>query len=195
MNPRWRWLLLALGLLILLACYFVRTHPRVFMNTHAHCIKAAGLALMQYASAHQGRFPHHSRGYGNALLLVDEGYFSVLTGPGYDAAPLREAQRAGKELPEEECGRVYIQGLTQNSNPQIALLFDKLPTPGGDHCHLPVRLWAPPGREVWLVGMNHIFVQESQWPEFTENQVELLVQEGFDRQEAVRLFSSKPRER
>ena len=79
------------------------------------------------------------------------------------------------------------------SNPELALLFDKLPTPGGDHCHLPVRLWTSLGREVWLVGMGHIFVRESEWPDFARKHVNLLVQEGFEPQEAERLLASEPR--
>jgi hypothetical protein len=163
------------------------------METHVHCIKCAGMELEQYASEHEGRFPSHPKGYPNALLLMDEHCLHALTGPGYDATPLREAKRTGKELAEEDCGRVYIQGSTKKSNQEIALLFDKLPTPGGDHCPLPIRLWAPLGREVWLVGMGHTFVGESKWPEFAKKQVELLVQEGFKRQDAERLFASKPR--
>ncbi len=193
MRRRWQCLLLVLVLLIVLVVVYVRTHPLVFMDTHAHCIKFAGLNLEKYASEHDGQFPSHPKGYGNALLLLDELYFHALTGPGYNASPLREAKRTGNELPESECGRVYIQGLTRRSNPEIALLFDKLPTPGGDHCPLPVRLWASLGREVWFVGTGHIFVLESEWPEFSRNQVELLVQEGLDRQEAERLFDSKPK--
>jgi hypothetical protein len=191
MKRRWPWFLLTVALLVAVVWIYVRTHPLVFMKAHTHCIKFAGLQLEQYASEHEGRFPSHPKGYPNALLLLDEDCFHALTGPGYDAAPLREAKRMGKELAEEDCGRVYIQGLTKNSNPEIALLFDKLPTPGGDHCHLPVRLWAPLGREVWLVGTGHTFVRESEWPEFARKQVELLVREGFERQEAERLFASK----
>jgi hypothetical protein len=193
MRRKWRWLLLALPLLAILVVVHVLTHPLVFMPVHAHCIKVAGLQLEQYADQHDGRFPVHPRGYGNALLLMDEACFITLTGPGYDAAPLHEAKRNGHELTEEECGRVYVQGLTKKSNPEIALLFDKLPTPGGDHCHLPARLFAPLGREVWLVGMRDVFVAEREWPEFARKQVELLAQEGFDRQEAERLFASRPK--
>lgn len=188
-----RWLLLGLLLLAVLGWVYVRTHPLVFMNTHVHCIKVAGLEMARYAGEHGGRYPAHPNGYPAALLLLDEGYFETLTGPGYDPAALHEAKRLGKELAEEDCGRVYIQGLTDKSNPRIALLYDKLPTPGGDHCHLPFRLWAPLSREVWLLGMRHIIVKESEWPEFAREQVELLVQEGFDRQEAERLFASHPR--
>ncbi len=41
--------------------------------------------------------------------------------------------------------------------------------------------------------MGHIFVRESEWPEFAKKQVELMVQEGFDRKEVGRLFASKPK--
>src|SRR5438874_1698265 len=193
MRRRWaRWLLI-LALLATLATVYVRTHPLVFMESHAHCIKCAGLGLLAYADGHGGRFPYHPKGYGNALLLLDEDSFSTLTGPGHEATPLREAKATGRDLPDEECGRVYVQGLTEKSNSEIALLFDKLPTPGGDHCHLPARLWAPLGREVWFVGGHMGFVRESDWPEFTGKQVELLVPEGLRREEAERLFASKPR--
>src|SRR5437763_11688161 len=96
--------LAALVLLLALTGRYVRTHPLVFLEPHQHCIKAAGLELHRYADEHQGRFPSHPGGYGNALLLLDEESYHTLTGPGYDAAPLREAKRAGKDLPEEECG-------------------------------------------------------------------------------------------
>src|SRR5262245_42211128 len=103
MRRRWIRLLLAVALLALLAAAYIRTHPPVFMKTHAHCIKVAGVAFQSYADQHGGRFPFHAKGYGNALLLLDEDIFSSLTGPGYDARPLREAKAAGRDLPEEEC--------------------------------------------------------------------------------------------
>jgi hypothetical protein len=193
MKRRWRYTLVTLPLLALLVVAYVRTHPLVFMDAHVHCIKFAGLQLLSYTDEHQGRFPFHAKGYGNALLLMDEDCFHALTGPGYDATPLREAKRNGRDLPEEECGRVYVQGLTNKSNPRIAQLFDKLPTPGGDHCHFPARLWAPLGREVWYVGGGMDFVRESEWPKFTREQVQLLVQEGFAIEEAERLYASKPK--
>ena len=193
MRRWWRRLLVALALLGVVAWVYIRTHPLVFMESHTHCIKLAGMELERYADEHEGHYPYHPRGYPSALLLLDEDCFHALTGPGYDAAPLREAKRTGGELPEAECGRVYVQGLTKKSNPEIGLLFDKLPTPGGDHGPLPARLWAPLGREAWLIGSGHIFLPESEWPEFTRRQVELLAREGFDRREAERLFASEPK--
>jgi hypothetical protein len=193
MRRWWRWLLLAVALSAVAVFVYAHTHPLVFMKTHAHCIVCAGGCLNRYADKHEGRFPFHPKGYPAALLLMDEDGFSFLTGPGYDAGPLREAKRTGKDLVEEDCGRVYVQGLTKQSDQRIALLFDKLPTPGGDHCPLPTRLWAPFGREVWFVGAGRRFVLESEWPAFAREQVELLVQEGFDRHKAEWLFASKPK--
>ncbi|MDZ4817505.1 MAG: hypothetical protein SGJ20_00875 [Planctomycetota bacterium] len=197
MKRRWKWLLvfLLLTLPILAGWAYVRANPLVFNESfwhHAHCIKIAGLELEGYAEQHNGQFPSHPRGYPNALLLMDENCFSTLTGPGYDETPLLEAKRTGRQLTEAECGRVYIQGLTQKSNPRLVLLFDKLPTPGGDHCHFLGRMSAPLGREVWYVGTGHEFIEENQWPTFAANQVQLLVQEGYDPAEAQRLYASQP---
>jgi hypothetical protein len=93
MKRRWRWLLLGLVALFFLGLAYVRTHSLVFLQAHAHCIKYAGVSLHHYADEHQGRFPAHPRSYGNALLLMDEDCFHALTGPGYDAAALRDAKR------------------------------------------------------------------------------------------------------
>jgi hypothetical protein len=189
MARKWRWLLVP-ALLATLVIVYVCTHPLVFMETHSHCITQASLALREYAASHDGKFPYHPKGYGNALLLLPEDCYHSLTGPGYDAAALREAKHTGRDLTEAECGRVYIQGLTSKSDGRIALLFDQRPTPGGDHCELPARLWAPLGREVLSVeGGGPRFVSESEWPEFAREQVQLLVKEGFSRKEAERLFS------
>jgi hypothetical protein len=193
MTRKWLCLVLAFGLMGVLAFVYARTHPLVFMDTHRYCIKAAAMELEEYASEHDGRYPFHPGGYGNAVLLMSDDSLNAFTGPGYDPMVLREAKRTGKNLSEEECGRVYIQGLTRKSTREIALLFDKLPTPGGDHCSLPFRLLASRGREVLFIHAGHSFVPESEWPEFARKQVELLVQEGMDRKEVERLYASKPR--
>jgi hypothetical protein len=190
-------LLLAQGVVAIVVALYVHSHPLVFNEScweHAHCIKCAGLTLHGYAGRHDGRFPSDPKGYGNALLQLDEESYFALTGPGYDVTPFHEAKRNGTDVAEDDCGRVYVQGLNLKSDGRIALLFDKLPTPGGDHCHFPQRLWAPLGREVWLVGGHSEFIRESEWPEFAKNQIELLVREGIARAEADRLYASQPRQ-
>ena len=195
MLRKLRWLLLIVAVLATLVAIFVRRNPLIFNESlwgHAHCIKIAGLQLGGFAQEHGGKFPYDPKGYGNALVLLDPDIYFSLTGPGYDATPFHAAKRNGTELSDEDCGRVYVQGLTVKSNAEIALLFDKIPTPGGDHCHFPHRLWAPLGREVWLVGTGSPFVTETEWPEFAKRQIEMLVNEGFEREKAEQLYARQP---
>jgi hypothetical protein len=195
-----RWVVGALlsAALIALCVSYVRSHPLVFgMEVHTHCIKLAGLALHQYATTHGGKLPYSPKGYPDALLQLDPvcfdpGVYNALTGPGYSPEPLLRAERDGTPLNEEDCGRVYIQGLTTKSNHQIVILFDKLPTPGGDHCGLPMRMWAAPGREVCYKDGSMNFIREAQWPKFARQQVEFLVEEGLDRAEVERLYGLAP---
>jgi hypothetical protein len=195
---RWRRLQLvaaSLGVFVLIGFVYVRAHPLVFNESffgHAHCMPQASGALTQYALDHAGRFPEHTNGYGDALLMLsidDPTVWSVLTGPGYDSDAYKKWLGKDVDVPESECGRVYLQGLSMYSNPEIAILFDKLPSPG-DHCHFFKRLWAAPQRDVCLVsGWQQI--KESEWPEFARKQIELLVKEGFDRAKAEALYAEQ----
>ena len=74
---------------------------------------------------------------------------------------------------------------------KIVILFDKLPTPGGDHCHFLTRLSAPLGREVGYADAHSEFVSEEDWPAFAQQQIGLLVAEGIGREEAESLYASK----
>lgn len=197
MRRRWRWVLALMVAAAVLAVVYVRTHPLIFNESfwgHARCVKIAGVNFHQYAEQHGGRFPVHPGGYGNALLLMDEDIYFTLTGPGYDVAPFYEIKRTGGGLPEAACGRVYVQGLSPASGSETAILFDKQPTPGGDHCHTFARLFAPLGREVLFVDGSVRFVAETDWPEFARGQVELLMQKGYPEAEARRLYATTPGE-
>lgn len=203
MTRRKKWLVglvMVIAAFLVLAVIYVRTHPLVFNESmwgHAHCMPAAVLAFHEYANKHDGRFPFHPRGYGNALLLMDEMYYPNLTGPGYDVQPFLEAKRNGTDLAEDDCGRVYVQGLSLKPKcglSNIVILFDKLPTPGGDHMPLPGRIWAPLGREVGYADASHRFIRETDWPAFAAEQIEILVKEGIARAEAERLYASKAKQ-
>ena len=121
--------------------------------------------------------------------MMDSGWDETLTGPGYDPAVFVRVRRTGEDASENEFGRVYVQGLTETNDPEIALLFDKLPTPGGDHCHFLPRISAPLVREVWMIGSDHRTIRESEWPAFAKRQIELLVAAGIAREQAERYYS------
>lgn len=198
-----KWLLGLLGgvsLVVVVGVFYVRSRPLVFNESffsHAHCIPQAGLGLRLYAGDHGGQFPTHTNGYGDALLhLLAKNYVPsyALTGPCYDRFVFDRALTNQTDVPESECGRVYVQGLTETNNPDIVILFDKVPTPGGDHCHGLKRLNAPLGRDVFFLGGRHDTIDEGKWPEFAKNQIELLVKEGYDRATAEQLYAEKGKE-
>lgn len=158
------------------------------LGRHQHCMKQTGLTLAQFASQHQGKFPFHTNGFGDALvlLLTEMGERpKLVTAPGDDGAWLQEFIQSGANVPEERCTRAYVQGLSEGSNPEIALIFDRYPTRGGDHRRRP---WGPKLREVWMLGSDHKSIKERDWPEFARKQIDLLVAEGVARSEAEKYY-------
>jgi hypothetical protein len=161
----------------------------VFWPSHQHCIKQTGLSLRTYAVDHFGKFPYHTNGFGDAIVLLLKEDFcgaAMFTAPGDDGSLLKECLRTGAHMPEERCTRAYVQGLSDGNNPQIAVVFDRYPTPGGDHGRRP---WGPLLRDVALVDGSMLSIHEEKWPEFRRKQIELLVAEGISRAEAEKLYA------
>lgn len=179
----------------LITAWYVHSHPLVFNESfweHAHCIGQATTPLAIYASEHGGRFPAHTNGYGDALLLLEPGVDAALNGPGYDTRAFERARQTGAHLPERDCGRVYVPGLSETNDQAIAILFDKMPTPGGDHCHGLARFVQPLSREILTIGGWHETVRESDWRTFARHQIELLVVAGITRGQAERFYAEAP---
>ena len=196
MRQRRSWLWKLAGIAVaaaVFAVWYVHLHPLVFNESfweHAHCMPQAGLAFRTYALDHDGQFPYNTNGYGDALLLMTNemgGFWGGLTGPGYDSGVFAEAARTGRHIPEQACGRVYVQGLRDTSNPEIALFFDKVAAPP-DHCNFPRRLWARFARDVSFVDGHWETIPVERWPAFVQRQVDLLVAAGFSRAQAQQLY-------
>ena len=176
-----------------LGVWYVKSHPLVFNESfweHAHCMPQAGAAFRQYALDHAGQFPYHTNGYGDALLLLTNemgNYWGPVTGPGYDSYVFKEAARSGSHLPEQACGRVYIQGLSETNDPQLVILFDKIAAPP-DHSHFPDRLWRGFVREICFVDGSWRMVPVAEWPNFACQQIDLLVAAGFSKDQAQKLY-------
>lgn len=161
---------------------------------HQHCIKQLGIALRLYAKDHGGQFPVHTNGDGDALLLLEKdclpGAFELLTGPGYKADVFEQAKLRGTNVPEPDCGRVYIQGLSETNNPEIVVLFDKAANPG-DHLHGLKRLWAKPVREVLVIDGSMKIIPETKWASFSAAQIKLLAQDGYPPRAAAEAYNSQ----
>jgi hypothetical protein len=164
-------------------------------HAHEHCIKQSGLAFRTYALDHDGRLPYDTNGFGNALLLLvkggylgdTDGVYSIgpITGPGDKGEVFKRALKTGERIPEEKCSRVYIQGLSETNDLQIAILFDRKSCPGGDHFRRP---WGPRLREISLLDGSMEVRSDKRWPEFASNQVDLLVQAGIPRAAAKKYY-------
>jgi hypothetical protein len=190
MTRRKKWVIcgsLLLSPALLVVAFICLMVFNVF-HAHEHCIKQAGAAFSNYALDNQGNLPYDTNGFGNALLLLVKGGYlgdtngqyniGPITGPGDDGSLFRAALRTGARIPEQKCSRIYIQGLSQTKNPQIAVLWDKKSSPGGDHFHRP---WGPLLREVCLLDGSMQVIPEKSWAAFVTNQIELLVQDGVPR--------------
>ncbi len=166
---------------------------------HEHCIKIAASTFQNYATDHQGRFPYSSSGFGDALLLLvnrdgesDPFTIKVVTSVGDDGRYFWAGLTNGGHVAESNCSRIYIQGLTATNFGGIAILLDAYPTRGGDHFRAP---WSPLIREVCFAAGDVQFIHELDWPNFSSNQIELLVKDGIPRaraEEYYRLASVKP---
>ncbi len=175
-----------LGLLGLLALGAAWLHH--LGKVHRHCMVNTSLALHQYADKHQGNYPVHTNGFGDALLLlVKEGCLEdvhTLCGPLDDGHVLRAALTNGLPVPEAQCTRVYVQGLSIHDGSEICLLFDRDSHRGGDHYGTGKRL-----REVVMAdGGGFNGVVDDQWPAFVSNQVRLLKAKGFTREQIRRYY-------
>jgi len=167
-----------------------------FVNdfVHQHCIKQTGLAFSIYAEDHHGQLPSSTNGFGNALLLLTGpdptndyigGFIGCLCGPGDDGHLYREALKNHSVLPEDQCTRVYIQGLSESNDPQICILFDRNSCRGGDHFRSP---WGHRVREACLLDGSMVVVPDEKCSEFSRQQVDFLVAAGFSRVNALRFY-------
>jgi hypothetical protein len=170
-------------IILLLAITFLlfKIRPDLYEtgHDHKHCMTQIALSLKQYASEHEGKFPYQASGYGDALLMLDDKYLPVgngdmYTGHGYDGSVFVEASKTKAHVPDEKCGRVYIQGLTEDSDSDIVLLFDKLPS---------ARV-----REVFFIGGNSKWIANKDWNHFATSQIELLEKNGILKETAIAYY-------
>lgn len=160
-------------------------------GAHQHCSKGLSLSLRQYAGENEGKFPFHTNGFGDALLLLlKEDLVTdsrTLTAPGDDGRMFNECLTNGANVDETKCSRIYIQGLSETNTGEhaVALAFDAYPTPGGDHGRRP---WGEPIRDVVMADGSVEFIHEKNWPKFATNQINCLVELGMSRSEMETLF-------
>jgi hypothetical protein len=168
--------------LVFMACAYVGFLMFIwkYFPGHQHCIKGSGLVLQIYATDHDGKYPTHTNGFGDALALIvaeDPTSVRLFVGVDDDGEWLRNAATNHTDVPEDRCTRIYVQGL-DDSKFELAVLFDRYAARGGDHGRSP---WGEYLREVLMADGSMRTIAVDRWPAFASNQVELLVKEGIPR--------------
>lgn len=175
------------GIVVILIVAWLMLRP----ERHQHCIKSAIFILADYAGDHGGAYPESDRGWGDAMLSFasgpdDTNWVRYFVGVDDDGAHLIRALKTGEDVIEDQCTRIYVQGLTEKSAPGTAILFDRESVKGGDHFRgLPGQKRL---REVITVAGTHQMIQDAQWPSFVARQRELLKGEGFAEDEISRYY-------
>lgn len=154
---------------------------------HQHCMKIAGMTFLEFADGHAGAFPYHTNGFGDALLLLVKDSpqdIRFICGPGDDGHVFSNALAHALHVPESQCSRVYVQGLSQTNDPRLCILFDRRSAPGGDHFYG----WGRRVREACMLDGVMETVPDERWAEFSRQQVELLLAAGLKRERAQQYY-------
>ena len=93
----------------------------------------------------------------------------------------------GFHVPESQCSRVYVQGLSRTNDPQLCILFDRRSVPAGDHFYGSGKRV----REACMIDGSMEVVPDKGWTEFSRRQVELLVAAGFKREKALEYYPGR----
>jgi len=153
------------------------------------CAKSMGLALRTYALDHGGRFPAGGDTPEASLSLLYSNYVDAYTLRG-KTVRLEVAQAAlarNGKLGPESCDWHYVEGLTDTDDPQIAILWDKV---GLGHNGERLK-WG--GHSVVLVDGSEQHVSGAKWPEFLQQQKQLLAQRSEREKQGLPALTGKIR--
>jgi hypothetical protein len=162
---------LALAALIPLIGFWWYRHRYPYGHSHC-CILAVMFALEQYADDHDGFYPAGEANPEASLSLLHYGNYELgaeaLRGKIVPVEIVEQIFDAGRLLGPESCGWHYVEGLTQNDDRRIAILWDKVGLGHNGERH------GDGGREVLFVGGERRWIARADWAAFMQEQEELL---------------------
>ncbi len=152
------------------AAYRHRRHQYPLGSYH-RCDKQLHMALREYADTHDGRFPSGEATPEASLSLLGSDYGYLLVRRGESVEVVEEMLERGELLGPETCGWNYVEGLSVDSNHELALFWDKegLSEVG--------RRLPEGGHYVSFVGQAYSYIPASEWDNFLEGQRKLLAEE------------------
>jgi hypothetical protein len=137
------------------------------------CSAGLGIGLRMYADNHEGWLPHGQTTPEESLGLLAKDDMTtamwVLGGKNVPHKTLEAALAPGGVFSPESCGWHYIEGLREDDDPQIAVVWDKVT--GLGHNGERRRGLA---HEVVLLDCSHTYIFQAQWPQFIADEKERL---------------------
>jgi hypothetical protein len=140
------------------------------------CDKQLYLTLQNYAEKYDGAFPSGEATPEASLSLIqtledihDFGY--LLRRRDVPVERVSEILKRGELLGPDTCGWNYVEGLHRDSNPELALFWDK-----EGLSEIGMRLGGG-GHNVTFVSCQCLHIPESEWNDFMENQKRLFAEE------------------
>ena len=166
-------ILVVIAVLTVVAVFSIRGfyyHSYPFGICH-RCDKQLWFALREYAEKHGGKFPSGEATPEASLSLLGREYAYLLARRDIAPEVVEQMLERGQLLTPETCGWHYVEGLRLDSDPELALFWDKegLDENGG-------RLSAG-GHFVSYVGWPYNYIPESEWNSFLEEQNRLLIKD------------------
>jgi hypothetical protein len=171
MRKRWRVVLFMLSVLGGVMgggwLYYRSTFPYGWSHS---CDKQLMFALHQYARDHGGAYPAGEATQEASLSLLYPMYANeyVLQGKTVPLDLVKVTLKRGDRLGPDTCGWHYVEGLTLDDDPRLALCWDKVGL-GHNGQRLPDG-----GRTVLFVNMGTEYIAGAKWQEFLEEQEKLL---------------------
>jgi hypothetical protein len=140
-------------------------------GAYHRCDKQLWSALREYAEAHGGKFPTGEATPEASLSLLGRQYAYLLPRRGVPTEVVEQMLDRGQLLNPETCGWNYVEGLRLDSDPKLALFWDK-----EGLSEVGMRL-PEGGHFVSLVGWPYNYIPASEWDGFLQEQRRLLAEE------------------
>ena len=154
-------------LIVIAVKWYRKTSPN--LNRHI-CLKQIGLSLRMYSNVYNGPFPAGKESPEASLsLLYTEGFLTnveFLSGNSMMPEEAETVLKAGGLMNSEVCSWHYVEGLTENDDSDLAIMWDKVLGLGG-------RYSKSGCTEVLFINGRTEYIKVSEWQDFLKKQEEL----------------------
>jgi len=162
-----------------LVVYQVWLKPKYPYGASHSCSKGLGLDLRIFANANDGWFPHGMKTPEASLSLLctnDPNVRLILRGKHLPQEIVDQSLASDGVLGPASCGWHYIEGLREDDDPQLAVLWDRITGLGHNG-----QRRSGLEREVVMIDGSAQQISKEAWPAFVREQKKLLAETAANR--------------